>query len=274
MPFCPLFFTMMTDDRKDTAQPASLRRSSSSGQKSKTFRPPLLLSCCGVLKRRCRFRLCIYRLARPQIGLSASSFKFVGRRKKNFLIFIVVNCEIVIFAPIDRANVCPPLFSHSLPPLQQTIGGDDFRRGKAVRRGLSKNSSIQQLIPAMMIDKYLVQTWGNKMFEKEIAKIVSRHATLAAFVAFLPMLGFELLLYIGVLWHMYSALCKKADTQLHFGNIIVGFVVNIVVAIIVDLAFSFIPIFGWLTSGAIIYIQFYLSGKGYIETLRSESTSA
>lgn len=69
---------------------------------------------------------------------------------------------------------------------------------------------------------------------------------------------------------MYSRLCDRANTTLHVGNIIVGVIVNIAIAIAIDIVLSFIPIIGWLGTAFIIYLQFYFSGKSYIETLKLE----
>ena len=63
---------------------------------------------------------------------------------------------------------------------------------------------------------------------------------------------------------MYYAICKKVGTSLNFSNLIVGFIVNIIVAVVLDAIFTFIP----FLIGFIVYAQFYFSGKAYIETLK------
>jgi len=85
----------------------------------------------------------------------------------------------------------------------------------------------------------------------------------------LPLPVFDLIVFCIVLWHMYSKLCERANTKLTLGNIILGIIVNIVIALVVDLALTIVPIIGWLGTGFIVYLQFYLSGKSYIETLKN-----
>lgn len=107
------------------------------------------------------------------------------------------------------------------------------------------------------------------MFEADIAKIVKKRAFWGALIMALPLFGFELIVFIIILWSMYSKLCEKVGTTLKFSTIAVGFIVNIAVAIAVDLLLMLIPVIGWLGTGFIVYLQFYLSGKAYIETLRN-----
>lgn len=111
---------------------------------------------------------------------------------------------------------------------------------------------------------------GDKMFDKDTAKIVRSHAFWGALIMALPLFGLDWIIFCCVLWHMYSRLCDRANTTLHVGNIIVGAIVNIAIAIAIDIVLSFIPIIGWLGTAFIIYLQFYFSGKSYIETLKLE----
>ncbi len=119
-----------------------------------------------------------------------------------------------------------------------------------------------------MLQGYVAKKWGDKMFEDDIAKIVKRRAFFGALVMALPLFGLEWIVFTIILWNMYSALCEKAGTKLKFGTIATGFIVNIVIAIAVDFLFTLLPVLGWLGTGFIVYLQFYLSGKAYIETLR------
>ena len=123
-----------------------------------------------------------------------------------------------------------------------------------------------------MIEGFIAKKWGDKMFEKDIAKVVRSHARWAAIIVALPMFGFEMIFFVWILWHMYSKLCRKAGTVLTFGNIALGFVVNFVIAFDADALLTFIPVFGWLTTAAIVYLQFYFSGKAFIETLRKKQS--
>lgn len=103
------------------------------------------------------------------------------------------------------------------------------------------------------------------MFDKDTAKIVREHAAAGAFIMAIPGFGIDWLIYIIILWDMYADLSKRAGKKCSF---ISGVISNIVVGIGLDLLLSFIPVFGWLTTGAIVFLQFYLSGKAYIQTLK------
>lgn len=119
-----------------------------------------------------------------------------------------------------------------------------------------------------MLQGYIARKWGDKMFEADIAKVVKKRAFWGALIMALPLFGIEWIVFIIILWNMYSALCEKVGVSLQFGTIVVGFIVNIVVAIAIDALFTLLPVLGWLGTGFLVYLQFYLSGKAYIETLR------
>lgn len=120
-----------------------------------------------------------------------------------------------------------------------------------------------------MLEGYIAKKWGNKMFEDDMAKIVKKHAFWGAVIMALPTFGFGLVIYCIILWHMYSALCEKCDTKLQTSTVIVGIIVNFVITLVVNVLFAFLPVLGWLGTGFVVYLQFYLSGKAYIETLRN-----
>ena len=115
-----------------------------------------------------------------------------------------------------------------------------------------------------MFEGYIAGKFANKMFEKDVFKIVKNHAMWGALIMMLPLFGLDWIIYIGILWHMYYAICKKVGVSLDFGNVIVGFIVNIIVAIVLDAVLTLIP----FLIGFIVYAQFYFSGKAYIETLK------
>ena len=119
-----------------------------------------------------------------------------------------------------------------------------------------------------MFQGYIARRWGDKMFEEDIAKVVKKRAFWAAIVAVLPLIGFEYVFYIYILWNMYSTICKKVGTTLKFGTIAVGYITNIAVYIALDLILTAIPVIGWLGTGFVVYMQFYFSGKMFIETLK------
>lgn len=111
--------------------------------------------------------------------------------------------------------------------------------------------------------------YADKMFDKDTAKIVRSHAFWGALIMALPLFGIDWIIYCCILWDMYSCLCKRANTSLHLGNIISGILTNIIVAVAIDALLSFIPVIGWLGSGFIVYLQFYFSGKSFIERIKS-----
>jgi hypothetical protein len=115
-----------------------------------------------------------------------------------------------------------------------------------------------------MFEGYIAGKFANKMFEKNLYKIVKRHAFWGALVLFFPLFGLDWAVFVYVLWHMYHSICKELGTTLNFKTITTGFVVNVVVAIVLDVAFSFFP----FLSSFIVYAQFYFSGKAYIESIK------
>ena len=110
--------------------------------------------------------------------------------------------------------------------------------------------------------------YGDKMFDKDTAKIVRRHAFWAAIFLAIPIPVIDITAFVIILWHMYSSLAKRAHKKLDFGSIIVGIIINFLVAFSIDLALTAFVFIGWLGSGFIAYLQFYLSGKMYLETLK------
>lgn len=110
--------------------------------------------------------------------------------------------------------------------------------------------------------------YADKMFDRETAKIIRSHAFWGALIMALPLFGVDWIIYCIILWDMYSSLCKRANKSLNIGNIIGGVIVNIFVAVVLDALLSFIPIIGWLGTGFVVYLQFYFSGKSYVETLK------
>jgi hypothetical protein len=121
-----------------------------------------------------------------------------------------------------------------------------------------------------MFEGKIAKYVGGGMFpEEDMLKTVHKHAAIAAFVVALPLLGLEWIIFTWILWHMYSTLSKKVGVEFGCMSMIVGIIVNVAITIAVDMGCTFIPIIGWLTTAGIVYLQFYLSGKAYIETLRN-----
>lgn len=112
---------------------------------------------------------------------------------------------------------------------------------------------------------YVFKKVGDKLFDQDTAKIVKRHAFWASMVMMTPFEVFDSICYVIILWHMYSKLCERANTSLNFGNIIAGVIINVIIAAVISaLCIVFFPI-----TGIVVYLQFYLSGKGYISTLKN-----
>lgn len=110
--------------------------------------------------------------------------------------------------------------------------------------------------------------YGDKMFDKDTAKIVRNHAFWGALIMALPLFGLDWIIYCCILWDMYSSLCKRANKKLNINTIITGVIVNILIAIALDTVLSFVPVIGWLGTGFVVYLQFYFSGKSFIETIK------
>ena len=109
--------------------------------------------------------------------------------------------------------------------------------------------------------------YGDKMFDKDTATIVKNHSLWASICVMIPLFGFEVIPFVIILWHMYSKLCERAGKKLDIGSIIVGIITNFIIGLILFLVFDFFPILyilKWLPT----YLQFYLSGKAFIETLK------
>ena len=119
-----------------------------------------------------------------------------------------------------------------------------------------------------MLQKYFAK-WGDKMFEEDLAKVVRKHSFYAAIVMAIPLFGLGIFFFIYILWDMYSVLCEKCGTTLKISTVIVGIIVNVIIAITVNLLLMLLPVVGWLGTGFIVYVQFYLSGKAFIESLRN-----
>ena len=118
-----------------------------------------------------------------------------------------------------------------------------------------------------MFEGFIASKFANKLFEKDVYRIVRNHALLGALIMMIPDLGLGTLVYIGVLWHMYSSICNKVGISFsnHFWSLAgIGFFVNIVIALVIDIIFSFL----FFLEGFIIYFQFYMSGKLFVESIK------
>lgn len=103
-----------------------------------------------------------------------------------------------------------------------------------------------------MFEGFIASKFANKLFEKDIYRIVRNHALFGALIMMFPDLGLGTLVFIGVLWHMYSSICNKVGISFsdHFWSLVgIGFFVNIVIALVIDVIFSFL----FFLEGFIIY---------------------
>lgn len=117
-----------------------------------------------------------------------------------------------------------------------------------------------------MLQGQFATRFGDNMFDKDTAKIVRKHAFGASLLRLLPAIG--TLVFVFILWHMYNALCKRANQKLRMKHIVVAIIVNILIAIALELVYWCIPVLGWLGASFATYLQFYFSGKSFIETIR------
>ena len=118
-----------------------------------------------------------------------------------------------------------------------------------------------------MFEGYIASKFANKMFEKDIFRIIKNHALFGAIIMMLPDFGFGTLFFVGVLWHMYSSICNKVGISFsdHFWSLVgLGIFVNILIALVIDFIFSFL----FFLEGFIMYFQFYMSGKLFVESLK------
>ena len=118
-----------------------------------------------------------------------------------------------------------------------------------------------------MFEGYIAGKFANKMFEKEVFKIVKSHALWGALIMMIPDFGLGTLFFIAILWHMYSAICDKVGISFsnHFWSLVgVGIFVNIAIALVIDIVFSVL----FFLEGFIMYFQFYLSGKLFVESIK------
>lgn len=118
-----------------------------------------------------------------------------------------------------------------------------------------------------MLEGFIAAKLANKMFEKDVFKIVKSHAFWGCLLMSLPDFGFGTVIFICVLWHMYSSIAEKCDLSFseNFWKLAgVGFIVNVLVALVLDIVLSAL----FFLAPFVFYAQFYLSGKMYIETLK------
>lgn len=119
-----------------------------------------------------------------------------------------------------------------------------------------------------MFEGYIAAKFADRYFEEDVFKIVKNHALVGSLLMMIPDFGFGIVFYVLVLWHMYSSICDKVGISFSdnfFKLVGCGIVVNIVVALIMDLVLSFI----FFLEPFWMYMQFYLSGKFFVEGIKA-----
>ncbi len=118
-----------------------------------------------------------------------------------------------------------------------------------------------------MLEGYIAGKFADKMFEKDVFRTIKNHALVGAIIMMIPDFGFGTIFFIGVLWHMYSSICNKVGISFsdNFWSLVgVGIFVNIAIALAIDIVFSFL----FFLEGFIMYFQFYMSGKLFVESIK------
>ncbi|MBD5227798.1 MAG: hypothetical protein HDR95_01040 [Bacteroides sp.] len=118
-----------------------------------------------------------------------------------------------------------------------------------------------------MLEGTISAKFANKFFEKDVFKVIKRRAALASLIMMLPDFGLGGIFYVIILWNMYKKVSEKVGISFseHKKKLIgVGLLVNIAVAVILDIALSAL----FFIEPFIIYAQFYLSGKMFVESLK------
>lgn len=108
---------------------------------------------------------------------------------------------------------------------------------------------------------------GKVYNDKELLKIVKRHAFFGALIMMIPDGGLGTIAYVIVLWHMYSKISRKIGMSFseNFWELAgVGFFVNIAVALVIDMLLTVL----FFIEPFIMYLQFYISGKLFIESAK------
>lgn len=117
-----------------------------------------------------------------------------------------------------------------------------------------------------MFEGFIAGKLAGKAFKEDVFKSIKRHAALGAIIMMFPDFGLGTIIFAFILWDMYKSVAEKCSINFseHKGELIVtGLIINIVVAFVIDTtltAFPFIEPF-------LIYFQFYLSGKLFVERL-------
>ena len=108
-------------------------------------------------------------------------------------------------------------------------------------------------------------------FSDRARTVVTNHSIIGGIALALPLFGFDNIVYLIVLWHMYYDLCDLA--QKSFGSnktksFVGAIIVNLIVATVLELLFNVIPVVGGIIGGFIIgFASIKISGAAYLKAL-------
>ncbi|MDE7422039.1 MAG: hypothetical protein K2N35_17775 [Muribaculaceae bacterium] len=108
-------------------------------------------------------------------------------------------------------------------------------------------------------------------FSDRAKSLVTNHSIIGGIALALPLMGFDNIVYLIVLWHMYYGLCELANKS--FGSnktksFVGAIIVNLIVATVLELACNVIPVVGGIIGGFIIgFASIKISGAAYLKAL-------
>lgn len=135
---------------------------------------------------------------------------------------------------------------------------------------MEETTTTNQIARVMSKEAGVVDRYIDKGFSKRARKKVSMCAFLGGLAFALPLFGLDNVIYMIILWGMYSSLSKMACEAYHSSrtkNFIGGFIVNFLVASAIELALSFIPVVGWVGAFLVGYLSLKISGAAYLSAL-------
>lgn len=118
-----------------------------------------------------------------------------------------------------------------------------------------------------MFEGLIAAKFADKYFEKNIFRIIKQRALWGSLLMMFPDFGLGGFIFIAVLWNMYSKIAEEVGISFsdNMGKLIgIGLIVNIIVAFIIDATMA---VFFFLEP-FVVYIQFYLSGKFFVDKLK------
>ena len=135
---------------------------------------------------------------------------------------------------------------------------------------MEETTTTNQIARVMSKEAGVVDRYIDKGFSKRARKKVSMCAFLGGLAFALPLFGLDNIIYMIILWGMYSSMSKMACEAYHSSrtkNFIGGFIVNFLVASAIELALSFIPVVGWVGAFLVGYLSLKISGAAYLSAL-------